>query len=299
MWLWLAIGSAFLLGFYDVAKKKASYANSVLNVLLYATGIATVCFIPLILSSLFGWGLGDGTPLQMMKGTPKDHLLLILKSLIVTSSWISGLIGLKHLPITTAGTIKASRPVFVLLGSVLIFAERPNALQWTGILIAIFALYLLGRSSKKEGIDFSKNKWIFWMFFAVFSGVASALLDKKMMTWMTPMFTQSWCNFYITVILALMTMVLAATHSEFYSKFHWDWNIFLIALFLTVSDFLYFYSLSVPGSMLSVISMIRRSSVIITFICGAIFFKEGRLKEKGVALIVLLAAMAILVFGSR
>ena len=44
--------------------------------------------------------------------------------------------------------------------------------------------------------------------------------------------------------------------------------------------------------------MIRRSSVIVTFVGGAILFKETNIRSKAIALLVLLAGMALIVFGS-
>ncbi len=299
MWLWAAVGSAILLGIYDVFKKQASTRNDVLHILFYATAISTCFFIPLMLSSIFGWGWADGTVFEVPRGTLNEHLLVFLKSIIVSISWITGLMGLKNLPITTAGTIKASRPVFVLIGSILIFGERLNLWQWVAILIAMFALWLLGRTSKKEGVDFARNKWIFCMWIAVISGVISALMDKHLMASMKPMFVQSWCNFYIALIIGAILVFGRLAKSRFYSEFRFDWAILLIAVFITMSDFLYFLSLYSSGSMLSVVSMLRRSSVIITFICGALFFKEKHLRSKGLALLILLVGMAILVFSSR
>jgi len=46
------------------------------------------------------------------------------------------------------------------------------------------------------------------------------------------------------------------------------------------------------------VSVLRRSSVIITFILGAIFFKEKNLRSKALALLILLIGMVILVFAS-
>ena len=299
MWLWAAVGSAILLGIYDVFKKQASTRNDVLHILFYATAISTCFFIPMMLSSIFGWGWADGTVFEVPRGTLNEHLLVFLKSIIVSISWITGLMGLKNLPITTAGTIKASRPVFVLIGSILIFGERLNLWQWVAILIALFALWLLGRTSKKEGVDFARNKWIFCMWIAVISGVISALMDKHLMASMKPMFVQSWCNFYIALIIGAILVFGRLAKSRFYSEFRFDWAILLIAVFITMSDFLYFLSLYSSGSMLSVVSMLRRSSVIITFICGALFFKEKHLRSKGLALLILLVGMAILVFSSR
>lgn len=299
MWLWAAVGSAILLGIYDVFKKQASTRNDVLHILFYATAISTCFFIPLMLSSIFGWGWADGTVFEVPRGTLNEHLLVFLKSIIVSISWITGLMGLKNLPITTAGTIKASRPVFVLIGSILIFGERLNLWQWVAIVIALFALWLLGRTSKKEGLDFARNKWIFCMWIAVVSGVISALMDKHLMASMKPMFVQSWCNLYIALIIGAILVFGRLAKSRFYSDFRFDWAILLIAVFITMSDFLYFLSLYSSGSMLSVVSMLRRSSVIITFICGALFFKEKHLRSKGLALLILLVGMAILVFSSR
>lgn len=299
MWLWAAVGSAILLGFYDVFKKEASTNNGVLHILLHATGLSTLFLMPFILSSLFGWGIGDGTVFEMQRGTVHEHLLVFIKAVIVSVSWITGLMGLKNLPITTAGTIKASRPVFVLLGSILIFGERLNLWQWVAIVIAMFALWLLGHTSKKEGVDFARNKWIFCMWVAVATGVVSAMMDKHLMASLKPMFVQSWCNFYIVIIMAIIVLAGRLGHSKYYQPYHHDWAIWLIAIFITASDFLYFLSLSSSGSMLSVVSMLRRSSVIITFICGALFFKEKNLRSKGIATLILLGAMAILVFSSR
>ena len=136
------------------------------------------------------------------------------------------------------------------------------------------------------------------MWVAVITGVISALLDKHLMASMEPMFVQGWCNFYITLIMAAIILFGRFTKQKFYQPYKHDWAIWIIALFITASDFLYFLSLSSPGSMLSVVSMLRRSSVIITFVCGAIVFRERNLRQKGLALLILLISMAILVFAS-
>lgn len=298
MWLWAAVGSAILLGIYDVFKKQASTRNDVLHILLYATALSTVLLSPFIIASAFGTGWFEGTVFDVSRGSLRDHLLVLLKSAIVSVSWITGLMGLKNLPITTAGTIKASRPVFVLIGSILIFGERLNLWQWVAIIVAMFALWLLGHTSKKEGVDFVRNKWIFCMWVAVITGVISALIDKHLMASMEPMFVQGWCNFYITLILAITLLVVKHSGSSYYKPYKHDWLILVIALFITWSDFLYFLSLSGEGAMLSVVSILRRSSVIITFICGALFFKEKNLRSKGLALLILLVSMVILVLAS-
>ena len=281
MWIWLAVGSAFMLGVYDVAKMQSLKRNSSLGVLLLATFFSALFLSP--------W-LSHG-PLQ-------DHLRLMVKAVLVTVSWIAGMEGLKRLPITIASTIKASRPVFVLLLSILIFGEKLNAWQWAGSIVAMVALYMLSLSSRKEGIHFTRNAGVAWMALSVFAGVASALWDKHIMGSMEPPFVQSWCNLYVTVLLALTVGFFWLKDKERFQPIRWDWNILLIAVFITTADALYFFSLKDSDALLSVISMIRRSCVLVTFIGGAILFKETNIKSKAIALLVLLAGMALIVFGS-
>ena len=281
MWLWMTLGSALLLGIYDVFKKQALKNNGVLWVLLAATALSTILLIPFFTA-----------------GPASDHLRLVLKASLVTISWVSGLIGLKLLPVTTASTIKASRPFFVVLFSIVLFGERLNGWQWAGVALALLAMTLLSGASKKEGIDFSKSKGVLAMAVSVLSGVASALYDKHMIADMAPMFIQCWCNFYVSLMLAACVLVKALHDREKRERFRWDWMLLVIAVFIVGADMLYFYALKQEGALLSVVSLIRRCSVVVTFVLGAIVFKESKVKEKAVDLAILLAGMALLLYGS-
>lgn len=282
MWIWLSLVSACLLGLYDVCKKKALGSNSVLWVLFAATGLSTLFLAP--------W---------LRAGTPAEHLQLSFKAVLVTTSWVSGLLGMKFLPLTTVSTIKGSRPVFVVIFSILLFGEKLALLQWVGVLLALGALALLSVSSKKEVGAEARTRGFVHMGISVLAGVASALYDKYIMAQMEPVFVQSWSNLYITVILALCLGVQALLQRDNFKKFEWDWTLVIIAVLITVSDFIYFYSLKSPGSMLSIISVVRRSSVIFTFIFGALIFKERNVKVKAFALSVMAAGVLLLLLCTR
>ena len=51
--------------------------------------------------------------------------------------------------------------------------------------------------------------------------------------------------------------------------------------------------------MISVVSMVRRGSVIVSFLCGAMLFKEKNLKAKVVDLALVLLSMLLLYIGSE
>ena len=160
----------------------------------------------------------------------------------------------------------------------------------------LLALWLLSVSSEREGISFKGNKGFWALLVSVFTGVASALWDKHILAGMQPLFVQGWTNIYITLFLV---MIILFRRSRGVSEpFRWDWTLVLIAVFITAADMLYFFSLKADGSMLSVISLIRRSSVIVTFALGAALFKEKRIAQKAGVLLLMLAGVVLLMISS-
>lgn len=299
MWLSLAFASAALLGLYDAAKKKALTGNAVLPVLLLNTFFCSLFFLPAILSAECGFGWFDGTVLESSCGTLQAHGLVVLKSAIVLTSWIFGYFGMKHLPLTIVGPINATRPVLVLLGALLIFGERLNASQWAGVLLALVSLFLLGRSSRREGVDFAHNRWILCIAAAALTGAASGLYDKYIMTRLDPVFVQSWYNLYQFLMMAIVVGILWWPRRGHTTPFRWSWAIPFISIFLSAADFAYLYALRDPDAMISVVSMIRRGSVVVSFLCGAALFHERNLRSKAVDLAFILVGMFFLWLGSR
>ena len=335
MWLVLAFVSATFLGFYDTSKKASLKGNAVLPVLFLNTVFSTLIFSPFLVDYIGGFGWFTGTFLDTAPFSPgaqtldsqalhetacsplaargfsnslthsalaartKAHLLVVLKAFIVLSSWICGYFGLKHLPLTIVGPINATRPVLVLIGAMLIFGERLNAYQWIGVILAICSVFLMSRASKKENIDFKHNKWVWCVGLATLMGVISGLYDKFIMKSLSPMFVQSWFNFYQMIIMTIICGLIWYPKRHETTPFQWRWTILLISLFICIADFAYYTSLNDPESMISVVSLVRRGSVIISFACAVIFFKERNLKAKIIDLALLLGGMAFIWIGTR
>lgn len=312
MWLALAFVSAALLGMYDTSKKSALKDNAVLPVLFCNTLFSTLIFSPFIIDGIAGTGWFAGTPLDSAPyaGHPETsgssqgtllhaHILIIIKSFIVLASWIFGYFGMKHLPITIVGPINATRPVLVLVGAMLFFGERLNGFQWTGVLLSMASLYLLSISSRKEQVDFVHNKWIWSVAIAAVIGAVSGLYDKYIMRELSPMFVQSWYNLYQMVTMAVICAILWYPNRKHTTPFHWSWAIPFISIFLSAADFAYFSALNQPDSMISVVSLIRRGSVIVSFACGVMLFRERNLKAKALDLLLIIIGMIFIYFGSR
>ena len=302
MWIILAFISASLLGLYDVAKKQALKGNAVLKVLLLNTIFSTLLFSPVIINSLFDLGWFEGTRFAISVGSAAEHGAVFIKAVLVLTSWIFGYFGLKELPITIAAPINATRPVMTLVGAMIIFGERLNLTQWIGVLLAIFSLFLLSHSGKREGIDFRHNRGVLFVGLAAITGACCGLYDRHIMHSLEPMFVQSWYVLYQAVLMSITIAILTIFKVKKQGSadpFHWSWAIPLISLFLSAADVAYLFALSDADAMISVVSMIRRSSVLVSFTCGAILFHERNLRAKAIDLLFIFIGAILLYIGSR
>ena len=299
MWLIFAFISAALLGMYEVFKKLALNNNAVLPILFLNTVFCSLLFLPAVLISRFAPEVLQDTLFFVPKADFVTHLYVMLKAVIVLSSWTFAYFAMKHLPITIAGTIKASQPVLTLLGALLIFGERLNLYQWIGVIVSIISFFMLSSAGKKEGIRFSHDKWIYYIVLATITGALSALYDKYLISnGFDRMVVQVWYTYYQMVIMFFILLIWYKKRNET-TPFQWRWSIFFISLFLVAADFIYFYALSFPDSMISIVSMARRSGVVVSFFFGALFFHEKNIRSKAIDLLLVLIGMYFLYLGTR
>ena len=237
-WLLLAFMSAALLGCYDSFKKQALKSNAVIPVLFLNTLFSSIIFLPFIVLSATTDVL-DGSLFHVASGGWEVHKYVVLKALIVLSSWVLGYFGMKHLPLTIVGPINATRPVMVLVGALLVFGERLNVWQWVGVMLAVLSFLMLSRSGKKEGIDFKRDHWIWMIVGAAMLGAISGLYDKFLMApvesggvGLDRMLVQSWYNIYqCGMMLAMLLLLWWPKHKET-TPFHWHWSIIGVSVFL-------------------------------------------------------------------
>ena len=144
-------------------------------------------------------------------------------------------------------------------------------------------------------------------------GAVSGLYDKFLMNpkglALDRMIVQSWYNFYQMIMMGIVLAVIhhgsSPSPKSFFSAIREGLHgngmvtIFMISVFLSAADFVYFYALSLPGAMISIVSMVRRGSVIVSFLFGAAFFHEKNLRSKAVDLALVLLGMIFLWIGGE
>ncbi len=295
-WMLLAVLSAVFLGLYDVAKKASVQDNAVLPVLLACSATGLGLMLPLALLSWWAPALAEAHGVGIAALSAGQHLLIVAKAAIVTLSWVLTYFALKHLPISLAAPIRASAPMFTLLGAVLIFGERPSLRQLGGIAAILVAYWVFSVIGRGEGIRFSRNAWVWSLFLGTLVGAVSGLYDKHLLQGakLPALAVQFWFTAYSTLIQAAIVAFLWWPARRRTTPFRFRGSIVAVGALLLLADALYFRSLAMPGALVSVVSALRRSNVILSFAVGAFLFGEKKRAPKAVALVGVLVGIFLI-----
>ncbi|MFQ3224449.1 MAG: transporter family protein [Lentimonas sp.] len=294
-WIILSILSALFLGFYDLAKKHALRENAVFPVLFFGIVTSACIWLPFVIWSHLS---PESYPAADFLITPiglRAHGLLFLKSALVAGSWIFGYFALKHLPLSIAGPIRATSPLWTILLATCLMGESPNSWQWLGIAIVLASFYAFSFVGKKEGIHFHRDKWVGYIIVATLIGACSAIYDKYLLqtVGLRPADVQAWFSIYLVPAMAPFYLLwLKGAWKR--GTFHWRWTIPLIGCCLLIADFLYFTAITQDDALISVISPVRRTSVVITFLGGIYLYGEKNVRIKAICIGALLIGITLL-----
>ena len=237
------------------------------------------------------------------------HLFTVLKSVIVLSSWVFAYISLKHLPISMVSPMQATRPMWTLVGALIIFGERLNSWQWIGVSLAIGTIFIFSFFSHKRGKTKTTNtpgqtKYYISLVLAILIGACSGLYDKYLMGRYDHNAVQVYYTLYQAIMMIGVWGVELKMKNEklriknYKLKIQNFWAIVLISLFLIISDNVYMLALRDPDSMIAIVSTIRRGGAVIGFAYGLIFLKEEDPWHKVACMIGISAGLICLAVGS-
>lgn len=280
----LTMASAFLLGLYDYFKKVALHENAVLPVLFGSVMTGALMWLPFVAWSAIS---PDTLPTDLfhVSAIPwRGHLLLFAKAALVGASWLFGYYGIESLPLSVASPIRATSPLWTILMAVLFLHESPTPKQLVGMAVIFLAFFAFTIVSRREGIHFVRNKAVFHMIAATLLGASSALYDKFLLqsAHLSPGQVQAWFSIY-TAVLMVPPMWLWLRRKNRH-PFHWRWSVPLIGLTLLAADILYFTAIAQPGAMISLISPVRRTSVVVSFLLGIFMFRETQIGAKALCI---------------
>lgn len=287
MWTCWILASAVFLAFYDIAKKASVKDNAVLPVLLMATSAGGAAYVTVL-------GLAGGIS-SALDVSVQHFVLIAIKSLIVATSWVLTYCALKTLPITIATPIRASAPALVFVAAFFLYGECPSFVQGCGMLLVFAGYWAFSRAGKVEGIDFLRSRAVWLAVGGMCMSALSSMWDKFILQRCAiPVETvQFWFQLGLVAVYAVLLSVQRFMRLE-RTRFEWRWTIPVTGILLAAADWLYFHGLAIPDVQISVGSLMRRFSVVITFVLGALVFRERNLKRKGAALVAILAGVVLL-----
>ncbi|RKR13048.1 putative membrane protein [Maribacter vaceletii] len=299
MWMYLGLLSALFLGLHNLCKKHAVQGNEVFPVLLGTTIAGFMLLLPFYIGSLTSPEYMQKIGFYVANISWKVHGFIVIKSMIMASSWLLAYQALKHLPITIVTPIRSAGPFFTFIGAIFLYQESPNFLQWIGFFLIIFSVLLYSRVGKKEGINFKKNKWIFAIIGATFLGASSGLYDKFLIQYqdLAPQTLQFWFCWYTVLILLVILSITWFPNKEKRKAFKWRWTIPLVGVLLQTADYFYFKALQDPEALIMLLSAIKRSQILIAVLIGGIVFKEKNKRKKLVPLIGIMLGVALILYS--
>ncbi len=296
-WIVASLVSAFFLGCYDLCTKHAVRDNAVLPVLFFAnTFSASLWLAAMAVSAAAPGTLPESFTVAPL--TLTQHAQLLLKSTIVAASWTCSYFAVKQLPISIAAPIRATGPVWTLMGALLVLGERPSWLEFVGIGTTLASFLGLSVVGAAEGIHFHRNKWIGWLLAGTLFGAISGLYDTLLLG--TAGFAASTVQAWFSIYLALLFLPLVVGWKLRWwprHTFQWRWSVPFVSLALLVCDFIYFTALTDPDALVSVVASLRRASVLVAFAGGLLFFGEVNGRKKLPAVLGVLIGIVLTVLG--
>ena len=287
--LWI-FASAIFLALYDLAKKASVRNNAVLPTLLASTCFGCAAYVAGLAAS---GSLGAAACL-----TREIVALSVVKCIIVGTSWVFTFRALRTLPISIATPIRASAPALVFLIAFFLYGERPSLLQGTGMATVFAGYFVFSWAGRHEGIDFFRNRAVWCAFAGAFFSAISAIWDKYLFQVRAlPVETVQFAFQIGLVIFYAAALAAARAFKAEGPAFEWRWSIPLVGILLAAADWLYFQGLACPDAPVSAASLMRRFSVVITFVLGAKFFHETNLARKTLALAAIVAGVVLICLG--
>ena len=281
-----------LLALYDLAKKASVRDNAVLPTLLVSTCFGCAAYVAVMALS--------GRFASAAELTREVVALSAVKCAIVGTSWVFTFRALKTLPISIATPIRASAsaPALVFVIALFLYGERPSPLQAAGMATVFAGYFVFSWAGRHEGIDFFRDRAVWCAVAGAFFAALSAIWDKYLFQVRGLPVDAVQLVFQI----GLVVFYAAALAAEGFvakggSSFEWRWSIPFVGILLAAADWLYFNGLACPDAPVSAASLLRRFSVVITFVLGARIFHETNLARKVVALAAIVAGVALICLG--
>ena len=297
MWIFLVFVYGIIKGLREICKKKSLEKNSVTEVLLVYTFLSLLICTPQIPNAV---GL-----------TVNQYLWIALKSFVIFIAWMAGFKAIKKLPISLCGVLDLSRVLFASLLGVVVLGEKITFFKGIGLLFVSVGLLFLKfnpflkrdrvSSSESNSIAITEEQkkssntfFICLAFLSCILNAVSGLLDKILMKEMNSSQLQFWYTFFLVVYYSIYALVRRVKINKGIWKNIWVW---FLAVGIIVMDKALFIANGYTESQVTIMTMIKQSSVIIAILSGKFIFREKNILQKMICAAIIIIGILIGIMG--
>lgn len=297
---WVALGllAGLVLGTYDFLTKLALREKDVLEVVLLSSVLGAFAWAPFMLAPPTFSGALQPLGLYPAALSWREQALVLPKSLMMVATWVLSYYAVKALPLSISAGVRASGPLWTAAGAIVLLGEQLNWWQWLGLAVSMLSYTLFSRIGSKEGIRFHRDGWVLCMLAATLLSSANALYDKHILAGLRLDLAavQAWSALQRGV-LALALLPWVGRSLSLRGLFTRHWAIPAIALAYVAAEYLYLTAVQTEGALISVISVLRRTNLVMVFGLSALFFQERFIRQKTLAIAGVLAGIVLTLAG--
>ncbi|MBQ2695881.1 MAG: EamA family transporter [Clostridia bacterium] len=278
-WIYLVVIYAFLKGGRECMKKAALKKSGANEILFFYTLIGFIMTLPFAKSAFALDGM---------------HIFFaFIKSASCCIAWLFSLLALKRMSVSLYSVMDLGRMVFSTALGVLVLGEAFTLPKAIGMVLVITGL-LLVNLKKNTNANSTTLFTLIAVLMNCFFNAISGTLDKVLMKSIEPVQLQFWFMFFMTVIYGCILLVRKEKFS--FKTIKTNYWIPIMSISLIVGDLLLFEANASPQSQVTLMTLIKQSSVVVSVLSGWLLFKEKDIPYKLFCTAIVVAGILVPLF---
>ena len=250
-----------------------------------------------VLSALFGYTfIGFLMSVPTVKGVVSfsfsTFVLVLIKSAVIFVAWILSFKGIKKIPVSTYGIFDMSRVVFSTLLGVAFLHESLTVKGVVSLILVVMGLYF-ANTGKSNGDEEYKAKYVWYVLLSCFLNAISGTLDKYIMS--IGDITSSALQFWFMLLLSMFYlgyMIAKKEKIQLKKCFLNPW-VYVLSFSLVFGDRLLFIANSYPASQVTIMTLLKQSSAVVTIVLGKLVYKEKNILKKLLCAAIIIAGICL------
>ncbi|WP_143326029.1 EamA family transporter [Vandammella animalimorsus] len=276
-WIGFGILAGVVLGLYDYWTKKAMTGNMVITIVFWSSLFGALAWLVAFLP------ITEGTKFHILLSDTSinDQIIILLKGIMMTGSWLLAYYSVRELPMSFSGAMRASGPLWTMIGGAIVFQEFLTIFQLSIISITIAAYFFLSQLGQAEGIRIMRSGPVLMMLLATILSAMTTVYDKFIIheLGISSVTVQAWSAIHRLLLSGLLLVWAGHNNPEIYNP-KWSFWIPLVGLSWVAAEWIYFLAINDPNSNVTYLSVFRRISLVIGFLLSAILIGEKNVKQK-------------------